>query len=74
MPSLAIVLTNEYADWKFAPIAAMAKEFYNYTTHIVSPAGLLSMPEYKLEDIKAVDFDALIIIGGKIWEGNSPPT
>lgn len=81
MPALAIILTDEYADWEFAPIAAIAKEFYDYSTIIASPnakpvrsiAGLLSQPEYKLEDVKPVDFDALAIIGGKIWEGDEYP-
>ena len=81
MPSLAIVLTDEYADWEFAPIAAIAKEFYNYATQIVSPqaktvvsiAGLLSIPQHRLENVDATEFDALVIIGGKIWEGDDYP-
>lgn len=81
MPSLAIVLTDEYADWEFAPIAAIAKEFYGYSTQIVSPAakpinsiaGLLAIPQHKLENVEAADFDALVIIGGKIWEGGDCP-
>lgn len=81
MPSLAIILTDEYADWEFAPIAAIAKEFYGYDTQIVSPnakpvvsiAGLLSIPQHKLENLEAAEFDALVIIGGKIWEADNYP-
>lgn len=81
MPSLAIVLTDEYADWEFAPIAAISKEFYEYTTQIVSPdakpvnsiAGLLAVPKHRLDNVEADEFDALVIIGGKIWEGNAYP-
>ena len=81
MPSLAIVLTDEYADWEFAPIAAIAKEFYGYDTQIVSLqakpvssiAGLLAIPQHKLENLEAAEFDALVIIGGKIWEGDDYP-
>ena len=81
MPALAIILTPEYADWEFAPIAALGKEFYGYNIQISSPnaepvtsiAGLISTPLYNLENVKAENFDALVIIGGKIWESDNCP-
>ncbi|MGL1920193.1 MAG: DJ-1/PfpI family protein [Hyphomicrobiales bacterium] len=81
MPKLAIILTEEYADWEFAPIATISREFYQYEVHIASPnasvvkgiSGISSQPDYRMEDIKPSEYDALILIGGKIWEGDNPP-
>lgn len=59
MPKIVVILTNEYADWEFAPVAAFAKSFYDFDVTIASPdaaqvislAGLIAKPSLSIDEI-----------------------
>lgn len=81
MPSLAILLTNGYADWECAFLNGIGNAYYGIETRNVSPngvsiisqGGLHTIPDVTLASVKPDAFDVFVICGGSIWETEEAP-
>lgn len=75
------ILTDRYADWECALTMAAGRAYYGLDvrtatpggTPVTSAGGLRITPDYAVEDLQLSDFDALLINGGAIWEGEDAP-
>lgn len=75
MKEILFVLLEEYADWEAAALAAALNQLENFTVKTVSTTkgpvrsmgGFTTMPDYTLAEAEKINFEALILIGGKSW-------
>jgi putative intracellular protease/amidase len=78
---IAILLTEGFADWEFGLLAGAGRGYYSVDTVFVSPGGrpVMSMgglsvsPSGDCYEISPKEFDALVLIGGTIWEKATAP-
>ncbi|GGC89468.1 type 1 glutamine amidotransferase family protein [Enterococcus wangshanyuanii] len=78
MKEILFVLLEEYADWEAASLAAALNQLENFTVKTVSNTkqpvhsmgGFTTLPDYTLAEAEQIDFEALILIGGKSWRTN----
>jgi putative intracellular protease/amidase len=81
MPKIAIVLTEGYADWECAFLNGIGNAYYGVETINVAPGGgpimslggVRTIPKASLGNVKADEFDALVICGGNIWATAQAP-
>ena len=81
MTTIAIVLTEGFADWETTLLGAVARTFYGVEVQYAAPGGLPVVssggmkvaPGLALEDVKAADFDAIVVSGGTIWQTPGAP-
>ncbi len=81
MTTLATVLTEGYADWEIGALAGAARMFYGIEViHTVpgggpirSAAGLRITPDGASEALDLDTIDALVVIGGAIWQSAAAP-
>jgi putative intracellular protease/amidase len=74
--SVAVLLTDGYADWEVGYVLGVGGPFYGLKTQCVSPAGnavvsqggLATAPLPALEDLQVGQFGVLLICGGMHWE------
>lgn len=81
MPKIALLLAEGFADWEYALIAGTGGPFYSMETAFFTPnpgpvlsqGGLEAMVPKDLSDIAAWQPDALVVVGGVIWESENAP-
>lgn len=81
MPKLAVVLTQGFADWEYALIGGTGGPFYGLDVQYFTPepgeirsqGGLAAFVSRDLVALSAWQPDALIIVGGVIWESENAP-
>lgn len=81
MQRIVIVLTNEYADWESALLAASLRTYYGVNVLTASPdgapvtsaGGFRVAPDMALADIDPETIDALVLNGGTGWDGEMVP-
>jgi putative intracellular protease/amidase len=81
MTAIAVVLTEDYADWESALVAATLRSYYGVAVLTASPdgnpvtsaGGFRVAPDMALADIVAKDIDMLIVNGGTAWASGSVP-
>lgn len=81
MPKIAIVLTRGFADWEYALIAGAGGPFYGLDIRFFAPdkgetrsqGGLTAVVTRGLSEISAWRPEALVIVGGTIWETDAAP-
>lgn len=81
MTTLLALLTDNFADWELGPLAAAARGYSGIEVVTASPegrpvtsmGGLRVMPDMAIEEIALTDIDALVIIGGTIWDTAEAP-
>ena len=81
MSGIVIVLTENYADWESALLAAVVRGFYGVEVQTAGPGGLpltsaggyRVSPDLALESLDPAAFDLLVINGGSVWESDAAP-
>ncbi len=81
MTSIAVALTEDFADWECALLMATARSYLGVTVKtasaeglpVTSMGGLRVMPDLSYDAVTPDDFDALVIPGGLAWEKQSVP-
>ncbi len=81
MPALAIALTESFADWETALLAATARTELGFTLVTATPGGapvtsmggLRVTPDAAVESLDPARFDGLVICGGMIWASEAAP-
>lgn len=81
MTTLAIILTDNFADWEFGLLAAAARGYSGIEVVTASPDGapLVSMgglrvaPDLAVADIDLLRVDAIAVIGGTMWDRADAP-
>lgn len=81
MKKIAIVLTQDYADWEITFITAIGRSYYGLETVTATPngepvtsaGGIKTTPDIALEDISSDDFGVLVLCGGTTWAGENAP-
>ncbi len=80
MAKIVIVLTENYADWESALLAAVARTYYAAEIMIASPdgqpvtsaGGFRVTPDMAIADIDTDAVDLLVLNGGTAWEKATP--
>lgn len=80
MTKLAVLLAEGFADWECAMLMASGRTYFGFEvvvatpggTAVTSAGGLKVLPDTALEALTPAGFDALVLCGGGIWEGESP--
>lgn len=80
MTRIVIVLTENYADWESALLAAVARTYYGAEILTASPdgqkvtsaGGFRVTPDMAIADIDADRTDLLVLNGGTAWEKATP--
>ena len=78
---IAIVLTEDFADWECALLMATARGELGVEVAVLTPGGrgvtsiggLAVASAGALEAVLPADFDALVLCGGKIWQSPDKP-
>ena len=81
MTTLITILTEGFADWEVALLAATARGFYHLDVRhagpgghqLTSAGGLKVTPDLAIEDINLAQTDAIVVIGGTIWQTPQAP-
>ena len=81
MAKLAVVLTQGFADWEYALIGGTGGPFYGLNIryfaaeagHVRSQGGLDAVVSQGLDQLSEWQPDAVIIVGGTIWETDEAP-
>lgn len=81
MSAIAVLLTDQFADWECALLSAVARTHLHCGLTIATPNGLpvTSMgglhvtPHARLDDVSPAETDALVICGGMSWESPASP-
>lgn len=81
MTRIVTILTEGFADWEAALLNGAAHAFYGVETHFASPGGLAVTslggmrvtPDRALERLEVDDYDAIVVVGGSIWQSGSAP-
>ncbi len=78
MTKITFLLSNGFADWEYASLAATARSWYGVETAFVTPAGgaVTSAGGLATADLDRLDpanvGDALVLIGGTAWRQDPP--
>jgi putative intracellular protease/amidase len=75
MTRMLAILTENYADWEFGPLAAAARGYSDIEVvtatsggkPVTSMGGLRVMPDMAIDEIDISTIDAFIVIGGSVW-------
>jgi putative intracellular protease/amidase len=75
MTRMLAILTDNYADWEFGPLAAAARGYSDIDVvtatsegkPVTSMGGLKVMPDMALDEIDLTTVDAIVVIGGSAW-------
>lgn len=78
---IAIVLTEDFADWECALLMATARADLGVDLIMASPGGtvvtsrggLCITPHLPAETLVPAEFDGLVLCGGPIWEAAAAP-
>ncbi|WP_174957362.1 MULTISPECIES: DJ-1/PfpI family protein [Burkholderia] len=81
MPKVGLILTPGFADWEYAFIAGTASPFYGIDVRFFAPVsgpfrsqgGLMVTVDGSLQQCLEWKPDAVVIIGGVIWESTGAP-
>lgn len=81
MAKMVVVLTQGYADWESALLAAVTRSFYGVDVvtaspdgdKVVSAGGFRVTPDLAIADIDAKAIDILVLNGGTAWESDAAP-
>ena len=81
MTTLLAILTENFADWELGPLAAAARGYCGIDVMTATPegrpvtsmGGLRVMPDMAVDEIVPADIDALVVIGGAIWDRPEAP-
>ncbi len=80
MSRIVIVLTENYADWESALLAAVARTYYGAEIVTATPGGMpvtssggfRVTPDIAIADIDTSATDLLVLNGGTAWEQATP--
>jgi putative intracellular protease/amidase len=81
MPKIAMVLTPDFSDWEYALLAGTGGPFFGHEVQFFAPkagevrsmGGLVALVPQSLAEVPAWRPDALVMVGGQIWETNEAP-
>lgn len=81
MTTLTAILTENFADWELAPLAAAARGYSDIEVVTATPegrpvtsmGGLRVMPDMAIDEIGLMAIDALVVIGGTVWDTPDAP-
>lgn len=81
MPKIAVVLTEGFADWEYGLIGGTGGPFYGLDVEYFAPAagqissqgGLRADLTQDLDDLARWQPDAVVVVGGMIWETDDAP-
>ena len=81
MAKVAVLLTQGFADWEYALIGGTGGPFYGLDIQYFAPVageirsqgGLTAVVSRSLDEISAWQPEALVIVGGTIWETGEAP-
>jgi putative intracellular protease/amidase len=81
MTVMAAIVTDEFADWEFAILAAAARGYSGIEVVTVTPdsgcvtsmGGLKVTPDMAVDAIDLARIDAIAVIGGTVWEQADAP-
>jgi putative intracellular protease/amidase len=81
MTTLLAILTENFADWELGPLAAAARGYCDIEVVTAAPegrpvtsmGGLRVMPDMAIDEIALSEIDALIVIGGSVWDVPEAP-
>lgn len=81
MTTIAVALTDRYADWEVALLMAEGRSFLGLDFVIATPAarpvssmgGMTATPQAAIETLDPQAFDALVVCGGEIWQTEAAP-
>lgn len=79
--AIAILLTDQFANWEFGALSGPGVGFYGRRVVWVSPeggdvrsmGGLWAMPGAALESLQPEAYAALVVIGGNSWVNKDVP-
>lgn len=80
-PRLAVLLIEAFADWEVAQLTAAMHTYFDGRvcyltprgTPVTSMGGLQVTPDGAVEDFRAIDHDALVLVGSPHWDGPKAP-
>lgn len=81
MPTIAVLLTQGFADWEYALIGGTGGPFHGVTIWYVTPTpgvitsqgGLQANVRHSVDYLEDLAPDAIAVIGGTIWETPDAP-
>ena len=81
MAKLALLLTQGFADWEYALIAGTGVHFFGLDVRFFTPepgkiyslGRLPAVVEHNLNEIRPWQPEALVVVGGTIWETDDAP-
>ncbi len=81
MTTIAVALTDRYADWEVALLMAEGRSFLGIDFVVATPAarpvtsmgGMTATPKAAIETLDPTAFDALVVCGGEIWQTQAAP-
>lgn len=80
-PRLAVLLIEAFADWEVAQLTAALHTYFDGRVRYLTPrgapvtsmGGLQVTPDGAIEEFRAVDHDALVLVGSPHWDGPKAP-
>ena len=81
MAKVAILLTQGFADWKYALLAGTGGPFYGLDVQFFAPeagevhsqGGLVAVISQSLDEIPKWSPNIVVVIGGNIWTSENKP-
>ncbi len=81
MAKVALILTDDFADWEYAMIGGIGGSFYGLDVAYFSPTpgqlssmgGLTVIVSKGLEELTAWQPDVVAVIGGTVWDSEAAP-
>jgi len=81
MTRMLAILTDNYADWEFGPLAAAARGYLDIEVVTATPdgkpvtsmGGLKVMPDLAIDEIDLSTINAVVVIGGSVWDTADAP-
>ncbi|WP_421855893.1 DJ-1/PfpI family protein [Oricola sp.] len=81
MARIAVILTQQFADWEYALIAGTGGPFFQFEIgffapeagEVTSQGGLTALVPHTTDEIADWQPDAIAVIGGMVWESDAAP-
>lgn len=81
MAKVALILTDDFADWEYAMIGGIGGSFYELDVAYFSPTpgqlssmgGMTVIVSKGLEELAAWQPDVVAVIGGTVWDSEAAP-
>ncbi|MFY2822457.1 DJ-1/PfpI family protein [Ruegeria sp. MALMAid1280] len=81
MAKVALIITDEFADWEYAMIGGIGGSFYELDVAYFSPTpgqlrsmgGMTVIVSNGLEELAVWQPDVVAVIGGTVWDSETAP-